>query len=67
MGAIEEGGRVVKAVIESMHTQPLALALVVVNVVYLVGGFVWLREERARTADVIRELIQHCVISKEDR
>jgi len=43
------------------------LALDVVNVIYLIGGFVWLREERARTADVIRELIQHCVISKEDR
>jgi len=36
-------------------------------VLYLIGGFVWLREERTRTVDVLRELIQHCVILKEDR
>jgi len=43
----------------------VTLALVVVNVLYLIGGFGWLREERARTADVIRELIQHCIIFKQ--
>jgi hypothetical protein len=50
----------INTIIDGLRNQPLALALVIVNVLYLVGGFVFLREERARTATVIAELLDRC-------
>ncbi|MFH0298339.1 hypothetical protein AAFX91_14070 [Bradyrhizobium sp. 31Argb] len=38
MGVAEEGGKVATATVESLKSQPLALALVVVNVLFLLGG-----------------------------
>ena len=40
--------RIARNVAEALKSNPLVLALVVVNVLYLTGGFVWLREECAR-------------------
>jgi hypothetical protein len=62
----------VRSLIDGLKGQPLALALVVINVVYLAVGVVIYREERGhqtaqqtQTAAAIRELIQHCVIERE--
>ena len=40
MGALEEGGKVAVGTVEALKTQPLALALIVINVIFLLGtGF----------------------------
>lgn len=38
MGTAEEAGKVATATVESLKSQPLALALVLINVLYLAGG-----------------------------
>lgn len=41
VGAIEQGGKVAAGTVEALKSQPLALALVVVNVLFLaVGAYV---------------------------
>jgi hypothetical protein len=51
-----------KGIVSGLKANPLALALVVVNVLYLAGGFVLFREERTRTATVIANLLDRCVV-----
>jgi len=36
MGAVEEGGKVASGVIEGLKSQPLALALIVLNIVFII-------------------------------
>lgn len=51
-------------VVSAFRGNPLALALIVVNVLYLVGGFVLFREERTRTATTIGDLLKTCLDHK---
>lgn len=44
----------------ALKNNPLALTLLLINVLYLVGGFVWLREERARDLQVATQLLDRC-------
>ena len=38
MGVTEEAGKVAGGTVEALKSQPLALALVVINVLFLLGG-----------------------------
>jgi hypothetical protein len=38
-GAIEEGAKVATGVVEGLRSQPLSLALIVMNIVFV--GFIW--------------------------
>jgi hypothetical protein len=51
----------IRAIVGALGSNPLALALVIVNVLYLTGGFVIMREERTRTATVIADLLDRCI------
>ena len=69
MGALEEGGKVASATIESLKSQPLALALIVVNVLFLLGGLYALhdlaqamRERETRKDQLLAELAKDCII-----
>lgn len=69
MGAAEEGGKVATATVESLKSQPLALALVLINVLFLVGGGFVLHdianriEARNEKADArLSEALRHCVV-----
>lgn len=54
MGAVEEGGKVATSVIEGLRSQPLALALIVVNALFL-AFMVWLAHEIATTNRIERD------------
>jgi len=54
MGAIEEGGKVATSVVDSMKAQPLALAVIVVNVLFL-AFLVYISHEIAATNRIERE------------
>ena len=66
-GAVEEGAKVATGVIEGLKQQPLALALIVMNVVFI-GFAVWvLQSLNARTVhqyevkdQLIAQLIDKC-------
>jgi hypothetical protein len=72
MGAIEEGAKVATGLIDSLKTQPLSLALVLMNICLL--GFFWLiltkvAEQRQREVQLlyedkkeVRELIARCIV-----
>jgi len=49
-GIEEEGGKVAVSFIDTMKAQPLALALVVVNLLFLGAGIYILRDVAERTA-----------------
>jgi hypothetical protein len=71
-GPVEEVGKVATGFIESMKSQPLALALVVMNFTLLVF-FWWILDTVAKTAEKrqalvaaeqheIRELLVKCIV-----
>jgi hypothetical protein len=72
MGAIEEGAKVATGLVDSLKTQPLSLALVLMNICLL--GFFWLiltkvAEQRQREVQLlyedkkeVRELIARCIV-----
>lgn len=67
MGALEEGGKAVGVIAQSMQSTPLALALLVVNASFI-GFFAYLMSEvsanaRARDAtqsELVKTLIDSC-------
>ena len=65
-GAVEEGAKVATTVVEGLKAQPLSLALIVVNVGFLVF-MAWLAHEfNVRTTDQYRvkdELISRLIAS----
>ena len=72
MGIGEEGGKVAAGAVEALKSQPLALALIIINVLYLIAGGLFVREVGKRL-DVRNErfdkLVEHCmaVQQSEDR
>lgn len=51
MGITEQGGKVAISMVEGMRSQPLALALITINVVFLVGGGWVLHDLASRTTE----------------
>jgi hypothetical protein len=69
MGTSEEVGKVASATVEAMKTQPLALALVVINVLFLVGGIFVLRDiaenlkgQQLRKDELLAQLAKDCIV-----
>lgn len=73
MGAVEEGGKVATSVIESLKSQPLILALVVFNCLFM-GAVFWgtkaAREDFTKTIqlmiekqDKVSQMLYNCVPS----
>jgi hypothetical protein len=66
MGAIEEGGKVASGVIEGLKSQPLALALIIINMMFL-GFTIYiihsLREHAERKDALLSDLARHCVVT----
>ena len=59
-GPIEEGGKVAVGVVEGLRSQPLALALVVLNIVWLFA-VTWLAHENNVHDDrILSDLIRAC-------
>jgi len=54
MGAVEESAKVATTVVDSLKAQPLALAVIVVNVLFL-GFLVFVAHEIAATNRIERE------------
>lgn len=68
---IEQAGQVATATVESLKSQPLALALIVINVLFLIaaGLFVFyigaaIRAERLEHTTALREVMQSCFAGK---
>lgn len=63
-GAIEEGGKVAMGTVEALKSQPLALALIVINVLFLLGS-VYVILDIAERADVrnirIDKMLDACI------
>ena len=67
MGTVEETGKVATGVIDALRSQPLALAIIVVNVMFLLGGLWFLHEistltsaRQARSDQLLAELVHSC-------
>lgn len=67
MGAIEEGGKVAHGIVEGLKSQPLALAIIVINVLFL-GFMVYithsLKEQTERKDALLSDLARNCVVMK---
>ena len=68
MGIGEEGGKVAAGAVEALKSQPLALALIIINVMYLIAGGLFVREVGKRL-DVRNErfdkLVEHCMAAQQ--
>jgi hypothetical protein len=65
MGISEEGGKVASGVVEGLKSQPLALAMVVINVLFI--GFMSfvihaLREQGERKDALLGDLARNCTV-----
>jgi hypothetical protein len=82
MGATDDASRAVVGVADAMRSQPLALALVIINLLFLGAGGFFLHElgiatvrENERRDDLIADLAKRCLAAtppasknnKEDR
>jgi len=68
MGITEEGGKVATGTVEALKSQPLALALVVVNVMFLIGGmwtahdfFQRLGTASLRKDNLVSAMMERCI------
>jgi hypothetical protein len=69
MGTSEEVGKVASATVEAMKIQPLALALVVINILFLLGGIFVLRDiaenlrgQQLRKDELLAQLAKDCIV-----
>jgi hypothetical protein len=68
MGALEEGGKVATSIAESLKSQPLALALVIINLMFLAGGmytahdfFLRLDTASLRKDKLVNDMMERCI------
>jgi hypothetical protein len=64
MGALEEGGKAATAAVTGLATQPLSLALVCINVVFLAFGTWFIRDviETSNAANIRRDALMASLI-----
>jgi hypothetical protein len=78
MGISDDTGKVAHATVDALKTQPLALALVIVNVLFLVGGayiahdfFARMESSSERKDQLLSDLASRCLYAnppaREDR
>lgn len=61
MGAIEEGAKVATSAVEGLKQQPLALALIVLNAIFIgIGTWIYF-DMMTRFANVFRYVTEHCL------
>jgi hypothetical protein len=58
MGAVEEGGKVAVSVVDAMKSQPMTLALIVINLVFLAAVGWGTMKAREGFLDTIKVLIE---------
>jgi hypothetical protein len=65
--AMQEGAKVVGGTVDALRSQPLALALVIINVLFLLAGglFVYyigsaIRTERIESSALLKQAIENC-------
>jgi len=57
----EQAGNVATGIVDGLKTQPLALALIVLNLLFVgVGAYVW-KSESARRAEFVGSIMQKCL------
>jgi hypothetical protein len=68
MGITEEGGKVAQGTVEALKGQPLAIALIVVNLMFLAGGMYTAHDffQRLDTASLrkdtlVSEMMERCI------
>ena len=61
MGPVEEAGRATAGVLEALKTQPLAVALLVLNLLYIGAGFWIWRETMERRSDFVASILKSCL------
>jgi len=61
-GAIEEGAKVASGVIEGLKSQPLSLALIVMNLIFI--GFAWLVLDQLNTRTTRQYEVKDQLIAK---
>jgi hypothetical protein len=70
MGTTEEVGKVATATVESLKSSPLALALIIINVLFLIGGGYILhdvgenlRGQQLRKDELLAQLAKDCIVT----
>jgi len=70
-GAVEEGAKVASGVVEALRSQPIALALIVMNIIFVVAVGLGAHALNIRTTqryqaqdELIHKLIDQCLASK---
>jgi hypothetical protein len=53
-----------RSVVDGLKGNPLALALIVINVLYLGAGLIVYREQQTRISNLVRTMIQECMVEK---
>jgi hypothetical protein len=74
MGPVQEGGKIVIGTVEALKSQPMALALVIVNVLFLLGGLYFLHDlklsaqaRNERQDKQFSTLLEHCFRGAEQK
>ena len=57
-GAMEQGARIATSVVEALKSQPLALAMVVFNLIFVLVVYFAIKEERAGMRQIITMLLE---------
>ena len=70
MGALEKGGKIASSTIDAMKSQPLALALLTVNLLFLLAAGLFVHEVAAHSAEgqqrkdkLIAEMMERCLMA----
>ena len=67
MSVTEQAGKVASSVVDAMKSQPLALALILINVLYLgIMFWVW-HETSSRRSELVTNVLKSCLDLEDKR